>query len=494
MMHRWLVVLVPFLLLPTAVAHHVDPLEVLKVLEVGDIPTIYHPRFTQDAYIDVTETVIGLATGGEARAYPIKIMNWHEVVNDTVDGLPVAITYCPLCGTGVVFSRLVEGNELTLGVSGKLYKSNLVLFDNETGSYWTQIDGEAILGPLHGKRLDWVPSHTVAWGDWVERFPRSLLLLPPLPQCEGGRTGDSCRDYTIDPYRGYRDSTIVYDEFGGEYTDTILHPKAPVLGIVVGGVAMAYPLTVLETSLVVNDVLNRQPLVITYVNGSVQAFDSGDREFSPLPGPMMADESGGLWSRLHGESLSGERLPLVEAGNSMWFAWVEFHPGTGVFALRPPSVLTFALRPTQALQAKGDLLLQEVRFNNTAQVALTNLRMVVDLGVALEFVRDQARALPMLLRSSPEAGKLLYEFGPVPPGPYSFLITARVRDRDLPGVFFRSAVSIEYVDVDGRTVTASKMGDTFRVGERPPFPTHLLLLAMVPLPLVAWWLYRRKGQ
>lgn len=492
MMRRWFVVLLPFLLLPTAAAHHVDPLEVLKVLEVGDIPTIYHPRFTQDAYVEPTETVIGLAIGGEARAYPIKIMNWHEVVNDTVGGLPVAITHCPLCGTGVVFSRVVEGNELTLGVSGKLYKSNLVLFDNETGSLWTQIDGEAILGPLHGKRLDWVSSHTLAWGDWVERFPRSLLLLPPLPQCAGGRTGDNCRDYTVDPYRGYRDSTVVYDEFGGEYTDTILHPKAPILGIVVGGVAMAYPLSVLEEFLVVNDVLNGQRVVVTYVNGSMQAFDPGNRAFTPMPASRMADESGGLWNRLSGESPSGQRLPPVQADNAMWFVWAEFYPGTGVFSLRPPSVLTFALRPTQARPVKGDLLAQEVSFRNTAEVTLPNLRIAVDLGVALEYVGDGALALPIFLGSSREAGSLIYEFGPVPQGPYSFLVTARVRHQDMPGVMFRSAISIEYVDLEGRTVTVSKTGDTFRVQERPPFPTHLLFLAIAPLPLVAWWLYRRR--
>ncbi len=486
-------VLLSLLLLPVAGANHVDQFDILKVLEVGDIPAVYHPTFAREAYFDPGEEVIGLSLGSEARAYPIQVMNWHEVVNDVVGGTPVAITYCPLCGTGVVFSRIVGDQELTLGVSGRLYKSNLVMFDNETRTFWSQINGDAILGPLHGAKLAWVASRTLPWSDWEALHPDSLVLLPPLPQCAGGRTGSACRDYTVDPYRGYRSSTVVYDEFGGEYTDTLLHPKAGVLGIEVGGVAMAYPLFVLEEALVINDVLNGQRVVATFVNGSLQAFDRGGRTFAPEPGIDMVDGEGRIWNRLTGVSSFGEALPRIEAINAMWFIWAEFHPGTGVHSLRPPSVVTFELRPTHPTPTRGELLLQVVSFNNTSDAPLTTLRIRVELGVALDYVGDDASGVSSYRGRTQEDGVLSFAFAPVPPGPQSFLLTTRVRDADLPGIIFKSEVSIEYADADGRTITASRTGETFRVLERvAPPPSYLLLLALLPLPVVLWWVLKRR--
>jgi hypothetical protein len=487
------ILLLSFLMSPVA-ANHVDPFEVIKVLEVDDIPAIYRPRFTQEDYLEPDEEVIGLALGGEARAYPIRIMNWHEVVNDVVGGEPVAVTYCPLCGSGIVFGRVVKEAQLTLGVSGMLYKSNLVMVDNETGSLWSQMTGEAILGPMHGERLRWLPSFTLPWAEWRVLHPDTLILLPPLPQCEGGRTGMGCRDYMMDPYEGYRLSTVVYSDFGAEYTDTILHPKTAVLGLEVGGVAMAYPLFALEETPVVHDVLNRQRVLITYVNGSAQAFDPGERSFVPADEGGMLDQDGVRWSRLTGESAKGARLDRLQDMRAMWFAWTGFHPGTGVYGMRSPSVLTFAILSDPVDVSPGQVLHQVVHLNNTADFAIVDLSVHVRLSSILEYMDDSADSLPSFVRRSAEGEVMSFSFSALPPGLHTFDITARVREGDHPGIVFRSSVSIQYQDPDGRTITASRDGDTFRLVEGRAEASLLPLLPLAAAPLLIWWLlWRRRG-
>ncbi len=480
--------------LPTGTAHHVDPFEVIQVLWKNDIPAIYTPRFTQGLNLSPEEEVIGLTVGGEARAYPLKIMNWHEVVNDVVGGVPLAVTYCPLCGTGIVFDRAVEGEVLTLGVSGRLYRSNLVMFDNETGSLWSQLSGEALLGPLHGKKLQWMASSTLPWADWRARYPHSLLLSPPLPHCTGGRTGDDCRDYTVDPYRGYKLSTVVYSDFGGEYADTILHPKATVLGIEVEGVPMAYPFSILEETPVLHDVLHRQRIVVTFVNGSAQAFDPGDREFLPAGTGTMRDDSGVLWNRLTGVAEAGQSLRSLEAIPSMWFAWAEFRPGSGVYSLRPPSVLTFALHTQPSTVAKGEVLHQDVRFNNTSNLTLEEVAIRVDLPQGLEYVADDAPSVPGYAARSEEGSRLEYAFVSVSPGSHAFRITTRLQEVELQGIIFKSTISIEYQDADGRIITASRPGEFFEVVEREvrASPSLLYLLPLALVPAVVWLLLRMR--
>ncbi|MFQ5838530.1 MAG: DUF3179 domain-containing protein [Thermoplasmata archaeon] len=492
-MRHWPILLVFLMALPTAAANHVDQFEVLKVLEEDDIPAIYRPRFTEEDYIAPEEEVVGLALGGESRVYPIRILNWHEVVDDLVGAQPIVVTYCPLCGSGIVFSRLVNGKELTFGVSGRLYKSNLVMVDNETRSLWSQMTGEAILGPMHGKRLQWVASSTLPWADWKARYPDSLILLPPLPQCTGGRTGMDCRDYEVDPYEGYWLSTIVYSDFGAEYTDTILHPKTAVLGLDVGGVAMAYPLFLLEQSPVVHGVLNRQQVLVTYFNGSAQAFDPGGRQFNAFEEFWMMDDTGGLWNGFTGESPSGEALRRLEGIRAMWFAWAEFHPGSGVYSLRPPSVLTFAIHSLPTTVADGEELYQDVRFNNTADFPLERMTIRVQLPSVVDYVTDDAESLSMPFQRSVEENTLTYGFASVPPGPHSFRITTRVREDDHPGIVFKSSISIEYEDADGRIIAASGDGGTFEVVERPSTTFFLpLLLPVAAVPPVVFWLLRKR--
>jgi Protein of unknown function (DUF3179) len=138
------------------------------------IPAIDHPRFQRARDVEwlaATEAVLSLRVGGETRAYPIQILTWHEIVNDTVGGVPVAVTYCPLCNSGVAFDRRAGGRVLTFGTSGKLYASNLVMYDRQTESLRPQLTGQASLGVLTGTTLDSYPLAPVAWRDFPAANP-----------------------------------------------------------------------------------------------------------------------------------------------------------------------------------------------------------------------------------------------------------------------------------------------------------------------------------
>jgi hypothetical protein len=201
------------------------------------IPSIDNPKFisTKEADKNLSNDSIGLGIihKGEARFYPYKILVWHEIVNDTINNDPILITYCPLCATGVVFDRVVNGEEQGFGVSGKLWKSNLLMYNRtgnvESESLWSQVLGEAVHGPNTGEKLSILPSDTVKYGDWKENNPKTKVLSED--------TG-VIRSYGSDPYGDYYKSESV--SFGVTFNDDRLHPKAFVLGIEVNGKFKAY--------------------------------------------------------------------------------------------------------------------------------------------------------------------------------------------------------------------------------------------------------------
>jgi len=160
------------------------------------IPALDHPTFLSarkaEKVLRPSDRVVGIATGDAARAYPVRILNWHEVVNDDVGRLEVLITWCPLCGSGIVFDSRVLGTKHTFGVSGILYKRNLLLYDRETDSLWSQLAGKAVTGPLAGSVLRLLPSTVTTWARWHEEHPATTVL--------SFQTGFR-RDYTLDPYR-----------------------------------------------------------------------------------------------------------------------------------------------------------------------------------------------------------------------------------------------------------------------------------------------------
>jgi hypothetical protein len=149
------------------------------------IPSIDNPVFvdvSDSRFVSNSDTVIGLEINGEAKAYPLFILVWHEIVNDSVGGVPVSVTYCPLCYTNQVFERVIDGNEVEFGTSGKLYNSNLLMYDRLTESYWSQALGMAVKGELSGHQLNLIPFDVITWGDWktlhpdTKDLPKKLLL------------------------------------------------------------------------------------------------------------------------------------------------------------------------------------------------------------------------------------------------------------------------------------------------------------------------------
>lgn len=260
------------------------------------IPSIDSPVFIPvDAatFLDDADIGIGLTVNDESRFYPYRILVWHEIVNDTVGGEPVLVTYCPLCATGIVFERRVNGEVQEFGVSGMLWQSNLLMYNRAVTeadeSLWSQVLGEAVLGVDTGAKLPIVRSDIVRWGDWKVAKPDTEVLSED--------TG-AFRDYGRDPYGDYYTSESV--SFGATFSDTRLHPKALVHGIEIDGRFKAYHDDTLKNAVgTIEDTFAGKNITIT-VN------DIGEVRF-------MAN---------------GEVLPSIPG---FWFSWIAVHPETELF-------------------------------------------------------------------------------------------------------------------------------------------------------------------
>ncbi|MFN3566534.1 MAG: DUF3179 domain-containing protein [Burkholderiaceae bacterium] len=262
------------------------------------IPAIDRPRFVvaAAASLRADDRVLGLVHNGVAKAYPVRILNWHEVVNDRFGDAPVAVTYCPLCGTGIAFDANLGGQTLNFGVSGLLYNSDVLLYDRGTESLWSQLKQQAISGRLKGARLQALPLEHTTWADWRERYPATLVLSTD--------TGFA-RDYARDPYAGYERVQRLL--FSVEHRDERFAPKEWVLGVTIGAARKAYPFSVLESAArgrathELRDTVGGQAIYVRYDarHRSAQALDAQRR---PLPSVM-----------------------------AFWFAWVAFHPDTEVY-------------------------------------------------------------------------------------------------------------------------------------------------------------------
>jgi hypothetical protein len=259
------------------------------------IPALTDPAFVPAAQADFLapeDRVLGLKLGGEARAYPIAILNWHEIVNDRIGGRAVAVTYCPLCGTGVAFDALHEGRRLDFGVSGLLYNSDVLLYDRQTESLWSQIKKQAITGAMKSRRLSALPITDTTWRAWRETHPKTLVLSTD--------TGHS-RDYSRDPYGGYAQERGLY--FPVSASSKRYHPKERVLGLEIDGTFKAYPFAELSKhgGGEIRDRVNGRDLLVSFdpVNASATAYDE-----------------------------KGYQLPAI---TGFWFAWYAFHPQTEIF-------------------------------------------------------------------------------------------------------------------------------------------------------------------
>ncbi len=247
-----------------------------------------------DKWIQDQELVLALQYDGVKRVYPLQILVFHEIVNDEINGLPILITYCPLCGSGIAYERTIELNgqkvATRFGTSGKLYNSNLVMYDESTDTYWQQIDGKAIVGKLTGQELNKISIDTVAWRDWKKAHPESEVLSQ--------KTGMN-RPYGNDPYPGYYENSFLF--FPVDNEDNSIHPKTVIFGTEVGGVYKAYREEDLLETPIIKDVVND-------VNIVVERGDDGVVK---------------IINQQTGEEIVKER--------DFWFAWYAFHPNTQLY-------------------------------------------------------------------------------------------------------------------------------------------------------------------
>ncbi len=255
------------------------------------IPAIDRPKFVEATAADFLEgdsRVIGISLGGEARAYPIAILNWHEIVNDKLGGRPIVVTFCPLCGTGMVFET---PGDTTLGVSGLLYNSDVLLYDRATESLWSQIKMQAVSGPRLGEKLLLLPASHTSWADWRRRHPDTEVLSTD--------TGHS-RDYSRNPYAQYARQRDLY--FPVSNQDQRYHPKEMVIGVDHGGAVKAWPFRELSSG------------------GDSFEDHLGGRQVT-----VIYDAEARTGRVLDSE---GEEMPSVLA---FWFAWMAFHPESEVY-------------------------------------------------------------------------------------------------------------------------------------------------------------------
>jgi thiol-disulfide isomerase/thioredoxin len=337
------------------------------------IPAIDTPQFVSvsgaDEWLEPQEPVILVKVGEVAKAYPIQILMWHEIVNDVVGDTPVTVTFCPLCNTGIAFERMFEGRLLDFGTTGRLRRSNLVMYDRQTETWWQQATGEAIVGQFTGRQLTFVPASMVGWEDFREAYPDGQVL---------SRDTGYSRDYGRNPYVGYDDvsrSPFLYD---GPETPGTLPPMARVVTVEVGDEAVAYPFDVLQEVRVVNDTISGVPIVVMWAPGTASALDAGSvaaganigaattysRQLDSETLTLLAaqdriidEETGTEWDVLgRGVSgrLAGRELEPVVSINHFWFSWAAFRPETRVYSAEPVSRVPRTVPVRKADQLEAD--------------------------------------------------------------------------------------------------------------------------------------------
>jgi len=339
-------------------------MNVRNVLPKDAIPSIDDPQFGRDYFGEPTDEVLVLETD-PPRAYPFRILAYHEIVNDVVPGggpgtvtgpgrdgdgtgpapagggdegdrrserRPVAVTWCPICWSTAVYDRRIDGRELTFGTSGKLADDALVMYDRETGSEWKQPRGTAIAGELVGRELESVPAPILTWEQFRARYPDGDVLQPDRGS---GPEGMPAEFYELDPYERY----LADEAFGlsamrgvGEprsWNRSDLEPKTLVLGVVDGDQAVGYPVERVERAGgAVTDTVGGLDLVVVLAGHTLEAYEDPGYEYELEDGRLRAD--GTTWDPHTGSSADGRRLDRVPARRMLAFAWQDDH-GPGSF-------------------------------------------------------------------------------------------------------------------------------------------------------------------
>ncbi len=305
------------------------------------IPSLEYPDFVpagEADYLSDADLILGYKDGDDIRAYPHAILNWHEIVNDKINDFAMSVNYCPLTGTGIGWNRTIKGIETTFGVSGLLYNSNLILYDREKDSYWSQILLASVKGELRGTEAETFQLVETTWETWKNMYPQTKVLST--------QTGYN-RDYTHYPYGDYRTNhnNIL---FPYSPVDDRLQTKERVHGVIMNGEAKAYRLGSFAGQLtLIEDVFKGVPLlvvgnqaedfIVSFVdpsedNGTELHFEVISRD---SPGSeILTDNEGNVWN-VFGEAVSGprtgERLEPTTSFMGFWFAWGAFYPGLQIY-------------------------------------------------------------------------------------------------------------------------------------------------------------------
>lgn len=335
----------------TDFSKHSIPLDEIISGGVGrdGIPPIDNPSFVpiEEAsnWLMPQSPLIAFEVNGEARAYPLGILTRHEIVNDVVGGKPVAITFCPLCNSSIVFDRRVDGEPLRFGVSGMLRHSDLIMWDNKTESWWQQFTGQGIVGEYTGRQLDFLPSLVTGFKDFAERYPSGLVL----ERDKGIFDSSAARN----PYVNY-DSDPTPFLFRGQ-ADNRLFPTSRVLAVEIDGQAIAYPFEILAEKHIINDRVGNNHLLAVWQPGATSALDKSDintsrdvgmaalynrsfdgqiLSFRIEDGLVRDEQTNSSWN-FFGQAVEGKlvnrQLQQELAYPHLWFAWAAFKPETLIY-------------------------------------------------------------------------------------------------------------------------------------------------------------------
>ena len=292
------------------------------------IPPIDRPVYGDSNagdWLEPTDLVLGYVAGGQAYAYPFKILNFHEIVNDEIDGIPVLISYCPLCRSAIVYDRRIAGHTLSFGNTSALYESDLVMVDRNTGSYWWQVAGSAIVGPLTGTTLQPLPSVVSTWEDWMAQDQETRVLTRD--------TGFS-RPYEQDSFGSYSeflDSGRFAFPVGEASQDGRLSPSALVVGVVIDEVVRAYPIDGLTNP--INDDVAGKPVVVLPTDGGAAVYHAAiageGLRFERRDDDFVDLGTGSVWTAggvAVSGPLAGTALESTPARTTFWFAFVGAFP------------------------------------------------------------------------------------------------------------------------------------------------------------------------
>lgn len=310
------------------------------------IPSIDEPKFIKPNevnFLSESDMVVGVEQGGVAKVYALKILVWHEIVNDWFGDIPLVVTYCPLCYSSITYIRELDGSAVEFGTSGRLYKNDLVMYDRQSGknqltplgadltnagNLWSQMLGQAIVGERAGQKLVKVPTFVMEWRDWKRIHPDTLVLSTD--------TGYS-RAYGSDPYSDYytRRGTL----FPLENRDERLFEKEVILGIEYDEKYKGYPIKAIDEKKVLNDVFQNRSIVFLRVgNKAAVAFESDVKRqrltFEHKNGQFVDKETQSVWNELGraiAGPLEGTVMERAQAHVAFWFAWADFYPETEVY-------------------------------------------------------------------------------------------------------------------------------------------------------------------